>query len=81
MKEHEFTLILTSTPDDSGADLLYGAIDGGTISTTNGVSQIHFQRQAKSLEEAILAAISEVKSAGFEVLRVEMEPESLLQTW
>ena len=80
MKEHEFTLILTSDPDDSGADLLYGVIDGGTISTTNGVPQIHFQRQAKFLEEAILAAISEVKSAGFEVLRVEMEPKSLLQT-
>ena len=79
MKEHEFTLILTSDPDEAGADALHAVLDSGTISTTNGVPQIHFLRTAKSLEEVIRAAIGEVKSAGFVTLRVEMEPKSLLQ--
>ena len=78
MKEHEFTLILTREPDESASDSLYGKIDGGTISTISGIPQIHFIRQAGSLEEAIRSAIVEVKAAGFEALRVELEPESLL---
>ena len=79
MKEHEFTLILTCDPDEAGADALYAVLDGGTVLTTNGVPQVHFLRKAESLEEAIRAAIGEVKSAGFVALRVEMEPKSLLQ--
>jgi len=38
MKEHEFTLILSSVPDDDAADRLYAAFDDGTISATAGVA-------------------------------------------
>jgi hypothetical protein len=76
MKEHEFTLILAADPTDDEADKLYGIIDDGTISTIAGIPQIHFHRRADSLEEALRSAISDVRTAGFDVARVEMEPSA-----
>ena len=37
MKEHEFTLILTTDPSEEEADRLYGCCDDGTLSTIAGV--------------------------------------------
>jgi hypothetical protein len=77
MKEHEFTLILAADPDEEQADKLYGAFDDGTISTIAGIPQIHFHREATSLEEAIRSAVGDVRSAGFGIQRVEIEPDRL----
>jgi hypothetical protein len=77
MKEHEFTLVLTTDPDEGAADRLYGAFDDGTIATIAGVPQILFHREAASLEEAIRSAVGDVRSAGFDVERVEMQPDML----
>jgi hypothetical protein len=77
MKEHEFSLILTTDPDEGQADTLYGVIDDGTLSTIAGVTQIRFHREAASLEEAIRLAIRDVRSAGLDVEHVEIMPEAL----
>lgn len=77
MKEHEFTLVLTSDPSEEEADKMYGTFNDGTISTIAGVPQIHFHREAGSLEDAIRSAIGDVRSTGFDVDRVEMEPGAL----
>lgn len=79
MKEHDFTLMLTADPDEQEADRLYGIINDGTLSTIAGVPQIHFHRSAPSLEDAIRSAIADVRSAGFDVNRVEMEPKAVTQ--
>ncbi len=79
MKQHEFTLVLSADPDDDQADRMYGAFDDGTIATVAGVPQIHFHRHAGSLEEAIRSAIGDVRSVGFDVARVEMEPNAIAQ--
>jgi hypothetical protein len=79
MKQHEFTLVLTADPDDEQADRMYGTFDDGTIATVAGVPQIHFHRNAESLEEAIRSAIGDVRSVGFDVARVEMEPNAVGQ--
>ena len=78
MKIREFTLILTTVPGESEADKLYQVFDDGTISTIAGVPQIHFHREAVSLEKAIRSAINDVRSAGFDVQRVELQPDTLL---
>lgn len=77
MKAHEFTLILTTDPDDAQADMLYGAFNDGTISTIAGIPQIHFHREAPSLEDAIRSAVGDVRSAGIHIQRVEMLPDVL----
>lgn len=77
MTQHEFTLILTADPNEEEADNLSGVINDGTISTVSGQPQIHFHRQADTLVDAIRSAISVVRSAGFEVERVQMQPEAV----
>ena len=79
MKEHEFTLILTTDPSEEEADRLYGCCNDGTLSTIAGVPQIHFHRAALSLEDAMRSAIGDVRAAGFDVERVEIEPAAVTQ--
>ena len=74
MKVHEFTLILTADPNEEESERLYSILDDGTLATIAGVPQIHFHREALLLEEAIDSALMAVKEAGFDVVRVEIEP-------
>ena len=75
MATYEFSLVLKVaeiTNDD--CDALYQAgCDDGTVVTRDGVTYIAFDREAESLEEAIRSATANVRSAGFEVARVEMD--------
>jgi len=79
VREHEFTLILTADPNDEEADRLYGIFNDGTLSTIAGVAQIRFHREAASLEEAIRSAMADVRAAGLDTERVEIEPEMVGQ--
>ena len=79
MKTHEFTLVLTRDPDEAEADRLYGAFDDGTLATIAEAPQIRFRRQASSLEDALRSAIADVRSAGLEAARVQIEPEAAAQ--
>lgn len=75
MKTYEFSLILKAGEvNDEQCDALYAAgCDDGTIVTRDGVTHIAFDRQANSLEDAIRSATANVRAAGFEITRVEME--------
>jgi hypothetical protein len=44
------------------------------------VFSIDFHRTAASLEEAIRSAIEDVRTAGYEVTRVEIDAEAVVQT-
>lgn len=79
MKEHRFTLVLATDPTDEESDRLYGVFNDGTISTIAGLPQIHFHRDASSLEAAIRSALEDVRSAGLTVRMVEIEPAEVLQ--
>jgi len=72
MKTYTFRLVVTDRIDDDGANRLFeaGVEDGVPESGPQGHS-IGFDRESSSLQEAILSAIAEVESAGFDVLRVE----------
>ena len=78
MKTHEFTLILTATPTEAKADKFYGICNDGTLAVRAGVAHISFHREAKSLEEALRSALTDVRAAGFKVARVEIEPDAVL---
>ena len=75
MKIHEFTLVLTVDPNEEESNRLYEAFDDGTLVTSVDVPKICFHREAPSLEKAIESAMVNVKLAGFDVHRVEIEPE------
>ena len=79
MKVHEFTLILTADSNEEESDRLYSIFDDGTLATIAGVPQIHFHREALLLEGAIGSALVNVRKAGFDVVRVEIEPKVVAQ--
>ena len=83
MTKYEFTLVLKGPLEltEEVADELFEAgCDDGTPGICNGVFSIDFHREANSLEEAIRSAIANVKSAGQEVERVEIEAEAVPQS-
>ena len=58
------------TPDLADA-LFTAGCDDGTPGTTNGTFCMDFHREAATLEEAIRSAIENVRTVGYEIVRVE----------
>jgi len=82
MKKYEFTLILEGPLDlteDIADELFESGCNDGTPGTCEGVFSIDFHREAKSLEQAIRSAMGNVKTAGYEVARVEIAAEAMPQ--
>jgi hypothetical protein len=76
MNTYEFNIFVKDTPaaTDDHADALFEAGCGdGTLASRDGVTWIHFDRQASSLEDAIRSAVSQVQSAGLTVAKVELD--------
>lgn len=83
MKIYDFTLILKGPLEltEEIADELFAAgCDDGTPGTSGGVFSIDFHREAESLEAAIHSAVRNVRSAGYEPERVEIEAGLLPQS-
>lgn len=73
MKAHEFRLYLSGVEVatvDIGERLVEAGCDDGTFGSCNGAAFIEFDREARSLDDAIVSAIRDVRSAGLEVDRV-----------
>ena len=83
MNKYDFTLILAESlalTDDIADALFEAGCDDGTPGTCNDVFFVDFHREAASLEEAMRSAIENVRTAGYEVTRVEIEAEAVTQT-
>ena len=80
MTKYEFTLVLKDPVElsEEVADKLFeaGCADG-TPGTCNGVFSVDFHRKATSLEEAIRSAAANVKAAGYELERVEIDAQAV----
>jgi len=82
MTKYASILILKGSPElteDIADELFEAGCDDGTPGTREGVFSIDFHRKAGSLEEAIRSAISDVKTAGYQVERVEIAAEAMPQ--
>ena len=83
MRKYEFTLILKGPLEltEDIADALFEAVcKDGTPGTCEGVFSIDFHREDESLEEAIRSAIGNVKAAGYQVERVEISGEAMVES-
>lgn len=79
MKTYEFDVVLKGTPgitDDQADALFTHGCDDGTPVIRDGLAWVHFDREASSLEVAIHSAVSQVRSAGFVVSKVELDVNS-----
>lgn len=83
MKTYGFTLVLAGVWDDLTDEMvgrfLEAGCDDGLVGTCDRRLSIDFSREAGSAEVAILSAIRDVRTAGFEVERIaEADPMSQL---
>jgi hypothetical protein len=77
----EFTLILRDVAEmtDSLANDLYDAgCDDATVGSSSGVTRVSFSRESATLQDAIQSAVRNVRQAGCEIARVEIESEELV---
>ncbi|MBI1904442.1 MAG: hypothetical protein HYS13_25380 [Planctomycetia bacterium] len=79
MKTYDFTLVLSGVTEltDELADRLFEAgCDDGSPGSCNRVVTIDFHRRAASLEAALRAAITSVRTAGCRVERIEIDAKA-----
>lgn len=79
MKSYEFDVVLkdiSEITDDLADNLFAAGCDDGTPAGCAGVTWVHFDREAASLEEAILSAVAQVQAAGFVVSKVELNVDA-----
>jgi len=80
MKTYWFNVFLSgidSMTDEIAEALFTAGCDDGLPSSSEGLAQVYFAREADSLESAIFTAIDEIKKAGFDFSKVEIYPESM----
>lgn len=83
MKLYRFTVILAGAPEmtEQMANALFeSGCDDGTPGSCDGVSHVHFDRESSSLDEAIRSAVTNVRKAGLEIERIEMECDDLQES-
>ncbi len=81
MKTYEFDVVLSDVAEltDDQADALFAAgCDDGTPASCNGLTWIHFDREASSLEDAIRSAVFHVRAAGLVVSKIELDAGSVM---
>jgi len=78
MPTFDFRAVLNQVDiDEAESDALYSRCKDGTLITDGGVTYMDFGRQADSLDQAVRSAIADINAAGFRVVRVEIEADSL----
>jgi hypothetical protein len=80
MPSWDFTVILKVVEDmtDGLANALYEAgCDDGTAGSSCGAASVSFSRESSTLQEAIASAVAQIRRAGCEVDRVQIEQEQL----
>ncbi len=81
MQPYEFDIHLKGLSEltDDHADALFTAgCDDGTPASCDGTAWIHFDRAAPSLEEAIRSAVAQVRAAGLQVSKIELDVDSFV---
>ena len=62
------------------SDRLFAACDDCSPSSSGGRSEVSFDRESPTLQEAIRSAVSDVRKAGVDVGSVEIESDELAET-
>ena len=78
---YQFTVKLVATengaPTTDLANRVYGQVSDATFFSRQGEVCVSFDRDADSLEHALVSAMSDLKQAGAQVRSVEIEQKEL----
>ena len=80
MPNWDFTVVLKGVEEmtDEIANALYETgCDDGTAGSSCGVASVSFSRDSETLQDAIASAVADIRRAGCEVDRVQIEQEEL----
>ena len=79
MKTIYFVVYLADVDEmtEAVAETLFAVGCDGVPGSRDGQAMIQYAREANSMEEAVFAALDEIKKAGFNFSKVEIDPESL----
>ncbi|MFJ3490863.1 hypothetical protein [Leifsonia aquatica] len=81
MSTHTFTAILNRPPTDGEQDALFEAgLDDSAVEVGNGTGLLHVDREAATLDDAILSVVRDVERAGFEVTGLKQDDLVPLKT-
>ena len=72
MQTYEFTVIIPDVDDDM-IDAIAGRCPDSGVGTCEGTTFIDFDREAKSLGEAIDTAVADLQALGIQPVRVMIE--------
>lgn len=81
MTDQHFTAILkgTDTLDEDVVEQLYAHCDDASAGSREEIGHVRFDRPADSLNEAIASAVADLRACGFDVERVEIDPQDLIE--
>ena len=75
MKIFEFAITIDQYVDDlDKIDAFYGKTGDASVAGSEGKTLIHFDREAKTLDEALRSAIADVHAEGWQVLEISVDP-------
>ena len=78
MQIYAFTFTLAQMVEDEAAiDEFYGRTGDVTVVDSEGHTELQFDREAASLEEALGTAWRDVQATGWQVEAVSVEPQSI----
>ena len=79
MKTIYFVVYLANVNEmtEAVAESLFAAGCDGVPGSREGRAMIQYAREANSMDEAVIPALNEIKRAGFDFSKVEIDPESL----
>ncbi|HUS40343.1 MAG: hypothetical protein WBF93_03050 [Pirellulales bacterium] len=79
MKIFEFTITIDQYVEDLAViDAFYGKTGDAAVAGSEGKTSIHFDREAKSLDDALRSAVGDVQAEGWQVREISVEPDCVL---
>ena len=81
MQDYAFTFTLAELVEDEDAiDEFYGRTHDVTMVDSDARTQLQFDRQASTLDEALRGAWRDVQTSGWHVESISVEPASVAMT-
>jgi hypothetical protein len=76
MPRFDFTITIDQYVDDLNAiEAVYARLDDVSLFNSSGLTYVAFHRTAANLDDAIRSAISDLRSFGYAIKQIEVEPQ------
>jgi len=79
VKIFEFTITIDQYVEDLDViDAFYGKTGDASLAGSHGKTLVHFDREARSLDDALRSAIGDILAQGWRVRDISVEPDCVV---